>query len=379
MTRSGLAAGLCLVLSMLACASGGNPTAPAPIPPTGPSAFDSGQTAYGFFPSPPEMTDESLLDLLHAMGAHGEVVLIQRAVPWSDFMDGPDGKSQDVTDEQNLVIVAGREGLEPIFVIDPLNGLDRRQLAPLPAELQGADFGTPALRRTYLNYAVRMAKTFHPRYLGLASEINTYADAHPDDFAHFVDLYKQTYAAIKAESPNTQVFVTFQWDDLNNLSIMSEGQPPFQINWEEVDVFEPQLDLWAISSYPFVAFDDAAQIPDDYYTRLLDRADKRLAVAEGGWPSEDVAPFHGSTDDQIGYLQAIDSQLGGHLTFWIYLVLQDFNVEAYRPFLEAQGIGSQVDTLDWFQSVGLRTYNGQAKPALAVWGSIRGGAALDLP
>lgn len=371
MIRREWAAGLCLGLTMLACASGGSPTTPAPAPTVDPSVFDSGQTAYGFFPSPPEMTTASLLDLLHALGEHGDVVLIQRAVPWSDFMEGSDGKSQDFTDEQNLVLVAAREGLEPIFVIDPLNGLDRRQFAPLPAELQGADFGTPALRRAYQNYAVRVAKAFHPRYLGLASEINTYADAHPDDFVRFVDLYKQTYSAIKAESPETQVFVTFQWEDLNNLSIMGEGEPAFQINWEEVDAFEPQLDVMAISSYPFVAFDDASHIPSDYYTPLLGRSQKPLAVAEGGWPSEAVAPFHGSAKDQIGYLRAIDNQLGGHLTFWIYLVLQDFNVESYRPFLEAQGIGSQVDTLGWFQSVGLRTYDGQAKPGLAVWDSIR--------
>ncbi len=370
MKRSVLGASLCLALAMMACASGGTPTLAPPEPTSGPSAFDSGRTAYGFFPSPPEMTTESLLDLLHAMRDHGDVVLVQRAVPWPDFLDSPDGASQDFTDEQNLVTVAARDGLEPVFVIDPLNGLDRRQFAPLPAELRGADFGTPALRQAYQNYAVRVAKTFHPRYLGLASEINTYADAHPDDFLQFVDLYKQTYAAIKAESPDTQVFVTFQWEDLNNLSIMSEGKPAYEINWEEVEAFEPELDLWAISSYPFVAFDDAGQIPSDYYAPLLRRTDKPLAVAEGGWPSADVAPFHGSTDDQIGYLQAIDAQLGRQLTFWIYLVLQDFNVEAYRPFLEAQGMGSQVDTLGWFQSVGLRTYDGQPKPALAVWDSI---------
>jgi hypothetical protein len=370
MHRNLLTAFISLSLAALACSTASGPVTVAPSPTAGPSVFDAGRTVYGFFPSPPEMTTESLLDLLTTIGRHGDVVLIQRAVPWSDFIDGPDGTSQDIIDEQNLVTVAGREGLEPIFVIDPLNGLDRRQFAPLPSELEGSDFSTPALRRAYLNYAVRVARTFHPQYLGLASEINTYADAHPDDFPNFVDLYKQTYAAVKTESPDTQVFVTFQWEDLNNLGLMSEGKPAYQTNWDEVEVFEPELDVWAISSYPFVVFDSASQIPADYYVPLLDRTDKPLAVAEGGWPSQDVPPFHGTTDDQIGYLQAIDNQLGGHLTFWIYLVVQDFNVESYRPFLESQGIGAQVDTLGWFQSVGLRTYDGQPKPALSVWDSI---------
>jgi hypothetical protein len=371
MQRALTATVLSLAMAVMACASPATPTLSGPTPTPAPSVFTTGRTAYGFFPSPPELTSESLLNLLGVIGEHGDVTLIQRAIPWSDFVDSPDAKSQDMVDMQNLVTVAASDGLEPIFVIDPLNGLDRRQFSPLPPELEGADFGTPELRAAYQNFALRVARTFHPRYLGLASEINTYADAHPDDFPNFIDLYKKTYAAIKAESPDTQVFVTFQWEDLNNLSIMSEGKPAFQINWDEVEAFEPQLDVWAISSYPFVAFDDAGKIPGDYYAPLLGRADWPLAVAEGGWPSQDVAPFHGTPDDQIGYLRAIDSQLGGHLDFWIYLVLQDFNVESYRPMLESQGIGAQVDTLGWFQSVGLRTFDGQAKPALAVWDSIR--------
>jgi hypothetical protein len=371
MKRPLLTAAMIFGLAIMACASGSASATLSPSPTPGPSVFARGRTAYGFFPSPPEMTTESLLDLLSAMGSHGDVALIQRAVPWSDFMQGADAKSQDLIDEQNLVTVAAREGLEPIFVIDPLNGLDRRQLAPLPPELKGADFGTPDLGKAFQNYALRVARTFHPPYLGLASEINTYADAHPDDFVHFVDLYKQTYAAIKAESPTTQVFVTFQWEDLNNLGMMSEGRSAYHINWDEVEAFEPELDVWAISSYPFVAFDDAGKIPADYYSPLLKRTNKPLAVAEGGWPSEDVPPFHGSVDDQIGYLRALDGQLGGRMTFWIYLVLQDFNLEAYRPLLEAQGLGDQADTLGWFQSVGLRTYSGQPKPGMAVWDAIR--------
>ena len=51
--------------------------------------------------------------------------------------------------------------------------------------------------------------------------------------------------------------------------------------------------------------------------------------------------------------------------------VQDFNLEAYRPVLQAQGMGANADTLGWFTSVGLRTYEGQPKPALATWDSTR--------
>ena len=381
MKHAPLLAFLSLTLTVLACSGGAaanpalSPTSPSvtlsPTVTPGPSIFDSGRTVYGFFPSPPEMTVESLLATLDTLAQHGDVALIQKAVPWKDFLASPDGDSQDFTDERNLVAVAASKGLEPIFVIDPLNGLDRRQFSPLPTELKGADFGTPALRQAYLNYAIRLARTFHPRYLGLASEINTYADAHPDDFPRFVDLYKQTYQAIKAESPGTQIFVTFQWEDLNHVGLFKGQGTAFRPEWSTVDAFEPDLDVLAISTYPFVAFDHASQVPPDYYEPLLGHGAKLLAVAEGGWPSTDLAPFHGSPEDQVRYLQTINEQLGGHLAFWIYLIVQDFNLEAYRPVLQAQGMGANADTLGWFTSVGLRTYEGQPKPALATWDSTR--------
>jgi hypothetical protein len=344
------------------------------VPPTPQhSVFDSGRTAYGFFPSPPQMTTKSMLATLKVMGEHGDLALIQRNIPWKDFLNSADNPSHDMTDLINLVTAARQAGLEPVFVIDPLNGLDRRQFAPLPAELQGGNFATLALRQAYINYAVRLADTFHPRYLGLASEINTYADAHPEDFKAFLSLYRQAYETIKKKSPGIRVFVTFQWEDLNNLGWFNEGRTPYEINWEMVEAFEPELDVWAISTYPFVAFEHAGEIPTDYYAPLPERTNKPLAVAEGGWNSTDIVPFHGTPEDQTGYLRAIDAQLGGRLTFWIYLIIQDFDLESYRPFLEVQGMGDSVGPLGLFETVGLRAYDGTPKPGLATWDSLRAG------
>ncbi len=102
----------------------------------------------------------------------------------------------------------------------------------------------PDVRAAYREFTLWIVRTFDPRDLGLASEINTYADAHPDDFPNFLSLYREVYAAIKQDWPETQVFVTFQWEDLNNLfPAVSEGRPAYQINWDQVEAFEPQLDL----------------------------------------------------------------------------------------------------------------------------------------
>lgn len=361
---------LCIItISTLACNAGGTPTVP-PAPQV--SVFDSTETAYGFFPSPPEATIESVFQMYKDFGKHADVVLLQKGIPWQEFLESSDVESKQITDITNQYILASQSNLEVIQVVDPLNGLNRREFAGLP-ENWDANFANPDVRVAFTNYTLRIVREFHPRYLGLASEINTYMDTSPEDAQNFVSLYHEVYAKIKAEAPDTQVFVTFQWEDLNNLFIGDpSGGTPYQIKWELVEVFEPNLDLWVISSYPFAAFDSASEIPADYYTALLTRTDKLLAVAEGGFTSREVGPFHGNEQDQVDYLNAIHTQIGERLTFWIYLTLNDFNLDSYAKMMKKQGTGDDdINTLGMFGSVGLRQFDGTPKAALQVWDSFR--------
>jgi len=359
---------LSLGFAILACT-----IAPAPAGPPQPSIFDSGRTAYGFFPSPPEATLQSVLGHFHSLGDHADFVLIQPNIPWEEVLAGASSESPRLTDIRNQVTLAHQDGLDVVFVVDPLNGLNRREFLGLP-EGWTASFATPEVRSAFSNFALWITREFRPRFLGLASEINTYADAHPEDFPHFLSLYREVYAAVKAESPETQVFATFQWEDLNNLlAVAAEGRAPYQTNWEQVEAFEPQLDLWVISSYPFAVFQSGAEIPDDYYTPLLSRTDRPLAVAEGGYTSQPVGPFRGTPQDQVDYLNAIHSQLGGRLRFWVYLLLNDFNPESYADAMRQNGLGDDdINTLGMFTAVGLREADGTPKPALAIWDSFRG-------
>jgi hypothetical protein len=352
-----------LMAVILAC------TVSTPTPPAA-SVFDSGRTAYGFYPVPPEVNVFSIWSLYGAIAKHGDFVLLQNAIPWEDFRYGVDGPSKTMDDLRGQVNLAWQNKLEVAFVVDPLNGLNRREFANLPATWQGENFGSPDVRAAFQNYALRLVKEFHPRYLGLASEINTYADAFPQDFQNFLSLYLDIYRKIKDISPDTRVFVTFQWEDLNGLD---ENKQVAQrtIKWDLIEAFEPNLDLWVISSYPFVAFPSAEAIPADYYSPLLARTAKPLAVGEGGYNSVDIGPTHGSSTDQINYLRAIHSQIGARLAFWVYLILEDFNLDSYAAEMQKQGNAKDVNTLGFFASVGLLRKDGSEKPALAEWDSYR--------
>ena len=372
-----------LVLATLSCGQSSQQSAPTtPISTSANSVFDSGRTGYGFFPTPPEASLESAMKIYKDIGAHADFVLIQQNTPWQDFANSVDGDSQKRTDIVNQVTLARQNHLEYVFVVDGLNGFNRREFSGLPLGWE-ASFKNPNIRIAYKNFALWIVRQFHPRYLGLASEINTYMDAHPDDASNFISLYNEIYQAVKAEASDTKIFVTFQWEDLNNLiPSAAEGRQPYQTDWNEIETFEPNLDLWVISSYPFAVFKSGADIPVDYYTPLLARtlrlaqggASKPLAVAEGGYTSRPVGQFSGTPEDQVAYLNAIHNQIGSRLTFWVYLLLEDFNLDSYSKYMKSQGVGAtDVNTLGMFASVGLANSDGTSKPALDLWDSFRAG------
>lgn len=329
-------------------------------------------TQYGFYPSPPIPTLEAIFQHFTDISEHADFILMQPNIPWESFVTGIAGESQERTDIQNQIILAQANGLGYILVVDPLNGLNRREFSGLPADWE-ASFANPDVRAAFTNFSLWLVREFQPAYLGLASEINSYMDAYPDDAANYLSLYNEVYAAVKAESPETQVFVTFQWEDLNNLwQSAAEGREAYNINWEQIELFEPSLDVWAISTYPYIVMSSGAALPDDFYTPLLERTDKPLAISEGGYTAAAIGTLSGTPEDQVAYLNAIHNQMGPRLVFWAYTLLNDLNMESYGEFMQAQGTASRdTTTLSVFQSTGLREADGTPRPALAVWDRFR--------
>jgi hypothetical protein len=379
MRRQILLAVSALFIAVLACADETEITALTPsasaiqTKPAPASHFNADGTAFGFFPSPPDVTLESVLKHFEALGEHADFILIQPNVPWEDFIDGVEGSSKSREDIRNQVVLAEMNGLGWVFVIDPLNGLNRREFSGLP-DSWDPSFSNPDIRIAFTNFTLWCLREFDPQYLGLASEINTYMDAYPEDVEHYVSLYRGVYTLIKEQDPETEVFVTFQWDDLNNMFAQaSEGRQKYDTNWEQVELFEPDLDVWAMSSYPYFVF-NGEPISEDYYTPLLARTDKPLAISEGGFSSRSFGPIVSSPEAQVAYLKAIDDQIGERLSFWVYLILSDLNMDSLEPAMRLNGMGEQdIETLGMFASIGLRESDGTPKPALEVWDQLRVG------
>ncbi len=69
---------------------------------------------FGFFPSPPELTFQSVVETFKAIARHADVVLIQRNIPWKVFAAASGAQAADISDLAGMVELARRNGLGTI-------------------------------------------------------------------------------------------------------------------------------------------------------------------------------------------------------------------------------------------------------------------------
>jgi hypothetical protein len=164
-----------------------------------------------------------------------------------------------------------QHGLVPVLGLSPTTLDQGRKELDLPARVRrraGANvsFSNPVIRRSYVAAVTELAR-LKPPYLCLATEINLLAMQRLPEYLHFATLYKEAYRAAKAESPQTRVFVTFQWEWMRIL----DAKEPDRIaeHSKVIDIFRPQLDLVGLTSYPSPFHGAPAELPPDYYTWMF--------------------------------------------------------------------------------------------------------------
>lgn len=311
--------------------------------------------ALGYSSLPRELNVESYAEAIDFAANNGEVMLIQRSVPWDEFVPG--GSVGDDTAMQSASeIKAVRDGgLQLFFAIDPTDGASGRdRLGALPVSLAGKRFDDPDIRAAFVSYAEYVALNYKPEYLALGVEMNLYYEKNKDDFENFKTLYAQAYDAVKRQSPGTQVTVTLQYEDLQGLLPREDKHTQ---SWELVYAFEPKIDFTSISTYPSFAFPSAADIPADYYEQLRGFTDRPIAIAEMGYSSRPGAQGvnSGTEADQAAFVRRITDEaeaLG--FSFAVWFAIWD---PSYARDTEYAA----------FESIGLFTTDDNAKPAWTDW------------
>jgi hypothetical protein len=232
-------------------------------------------------------------------------------------------------------------GLRPIIGLSPTT-LDRARgeldLPPGVRKKAGKkiSFGNPVIKREFKKSARELAR-LKPPYLCLATEINFLAFKSIDEYIRFAALYKETYREVKKISPQTRVFVSFQWEWTRILDEKEPQKRKVNEHTKLIDIFRPQLDLICFTTYPSPFYDSPDKLPPDYYSwmgRHIKRTDEVMFM-ETGWPTSGS----GSDQEQASYIRRLpDLMKEVNVKIIAWALLHDVAVEEFNEDLNTVGL-----------------------------------------
>jgi len=349
------------VAGLVALACGGadtsGPDSSGPDAP-GPEVAGEPRTyAMGFAPAPPRPDEALFLSVVDSLARVSDVTIIQQPVPWPELLAGAPIDSL-VEDRAGLAAFLRAHGLQIVFLVDPLDGLDRRQEDP-GLVAAGRSILEPEIRAMHDEWVLRIAAAVRPEWFGLASEVNTLAAlGDPALYAAVLEMINDLAPQVRSASPGTRVFVSFQADQANGVL----GDPVID-HFALIDDFD--IDALGLSSYPVFVFDTPADVPGDYLAGFDAATELPLIMVEGGWNSEVTPATSGTPQEQVDFFTRYEELLDGVAAeLWVLLTFTDIDVPALGlPADRAAGLSN-------FAHMGIVDVELRRKPAYAEWERI---------
>ncbi len=250
-----------------------------------------------------------------------------------------------------------KAGMTPVVAISPTTLTGGRKGLEIPFSVRRRSGGSVTFSNTGIkkgfNTVVRQLAGLKPEYLCLATEINTLAYGNIREYAAFAALYKEAYREVKKISPETKVFVSFQWD----LAYIHDAKEPNRIRSHTrlIDLFRPELDVFAITSYPAPLYETPADLPANYYSSIFRhvKPGTEIHIMEIGWPTSGA----GSKTEQKDFIDRLPKLLAGCKAKAVcWSLLHDVKHPAFNDDLNTTGLytirGAAKPGLDAFKQLG---------------------------
>jgi hypothetical protein len=338
----------------------------------GPSGTGTRTFALGFTPTPHALSASGVYSAWDRIRQDGDLAVIHYdgGVPWAEaligafesypvaFKDGIEFNEQELgyTPSSHAVYVA----VTPIsWMRDELAGYPDTGELPFPWSTY--DFDDPDVIEAFTNHCEFMIETYDPDFFCYGIEVNILRWNSPELWDDFVGLCAEVYPALKAEYPGLPVFLSFQMDIF------------FQSVTDQESAIEdvlPYTDVMALSGYPFTSGTDVEFLRSDYFTALADLAPgKPFAVAETGWPAEDVtSPYpvliESNETDQATYVyRLLDECFYLDALFVCWFVSRDYD-EWWEDELQ---YSPDAYILRLWKDCGLRRGDNSERPSLGAW------------
>lgn len=350
MSRRRLAAIAVMAIGLSACSDSSDP-APA-----------ARSYRMGFSPVTPRFDSTLLLPVLTLAAAHSDVGLHQLSIPWEVLLSGAATPADEVRIVRLPLAQYYRATGRPVVVaLDVTDGLNRAQESP---ELiaAGRSITEPVIQRLYIDYVAAVDSIIRPEYLSLAAETNLIRLAAPAPvYQAVVDMTNAAANDRRALGSQTPFLISVQvevaWNRLG-------GPPGPYVGIAQDRTDFPFINALGLSSYPYLGgFTDPADIPDDYFSRLVAGAPLPLLVLEGGWPSVSAGGVNSTPALQAAYIArqaALLDGAGAVALFQITFTDLDLSAIPVPP-------GS---VLPLFAHLGLVDSALNPKPALTAWDAV---------
>jgi GTPase SAR1 family protein len=305
---------------------------------------------------------------------HADMIAYHREaydIPWPESLAvRPRPETESTLRKSRL-----KTGPKVYLAVTPLSFPSRNALAPYWGKQETAEsrsvwerqnFDDPKIIAAYTDYCRRMIREFEPDYMAYGIEVNTLAGSNPTGFRKFLVMTKQVYEVLKRENPDLPIFLTFQIDGYHH---DKEKQSTI------IRQLLPYTDYMAVSCYPYMRGYTPDNLPKDWFSEVAELApSKPFAIAEAGYPSEDVVGklvgdkdvrVRANTQWQARYARFIleeTNRLNGKFVVWFFFHDYDAFLDRFR----GEEL-KKVQFLRWWRDNGMVDADGNPREALGIW------------
>ncbi len=340
------------------CGGGGGDPSPPPPPEQSTRTWQ-----MGFYQVAPRYGDVPLaVQNIDLFSQRAELVVIHEELPWDLLLDGATSLTTILDAHAALISYFRTKGLNLFFMADLTDGLSRGQEPPKLRALSRSITET-AVQQRYRDYVVGFVQRYQPEYIGLTAETNLVRrEASAAVYAAMVQAANDAANDLITLGVTTPLLISVQvqtaWGGL--------GGSGTYVGVEQDFTDFPFIDMLGLSSYPYFDYAQPEDIPDNYYTRLLNGRNFDTMVAEGGWPSASVGSIVSSPEIQARYItrhaDLLDSIQARAMAQTLFTDLDLSSIPIPYPA-----------SLPLFASLGLMELSGNNfvdKPSLAAWDAL---------
>ena len=315
----------------------------------------------GFSPVSARPTPASVINGIDRWSQRSELAIIHEQMPWTDLLGGMSPDAILDRDKVDLVNYMRGKGLKLVYMGDLDDGLARDMEAPQLRAL-GRSITEPAVQQAYQDFMLAVVNKLQPEYVGLAAETNLIRTVAPAALYNaVVTTANNTATAIRTAGSTAPLIISVQVETAWGVLAGAGSGTYAGVDQDFTDF--PFAEILGLSSYPYFSYTEPEDIPDDYYTRLLQGHTLPAMVMEGGWASTTDAPLFSSPEKQARYItrhaDLVDSI---DAIAYLQLVFADIDLTVFPPPIPPN--------LPLFVSIGLTDSDFNGKPALDAWDAL---------